>query len=109
MDRREAGAGGESHVKGGDIAEPDQKLWIAADQVEIEIGEDARGSPAAANREDRADFIVGEHGVDVCGAVAVLSGKAAIAGEEMPGGLRNEAHLGDRFLDEIEIDRQSVG
>ena len=55
----------------GDVAEAEQDLGIAPDQVVVQIGEHPCASPAATDRENGVHAAVGEETVDVCGAVFV--------------------------------------
>jgi hypothetical protein len=108
MDRGKARACGEGHVQGGDVAEADEQLWVGADGGEIEIGQDARASPAAAHREYGLHLPVGEHRVQIGGAVFILAREIAVAVEQVAGGPGLEAHRDDRFLHHIQIE-QVVG
>ena len=90
---------GEREMKRGDVAEADQELGIGPDPIEIEMREDAGAAPAAAHRENGADLPVGEHRIEVGGALLVRAGEIAVAAQEMRGELGDQAHGADRRLD----------
>jgi len=88
----------------GDVAEADEQLGIGADDVEIEMRQHPRRAPAAAHREDRADFGIGEHRVDRGGARLVRAGEIAVAAENVGRHARHQPHRANRLQNEIEIE-----
>ncbi len=108
MDRGKSRAGGERQMKRGYIAKPDQQLWIGADRREIEKRQDTRTTPPAPHCEDGAHVGIGEHRIDVRGAVRIRPRQIAPAFGQMLAQFGLEAHCNDGFLDQIQVE-QIVG
>lgn len=61
----------------GDVAVADEDFWFAPDQVVVEVWQDSWGAPAAGVADHSRYVVVGEHLIDVIGAVAVVAGEVA--------------------------------
>ena len=62
-----------------DVAVPDEHLRLAGDEVVVEVRQHARRAPSACVADDTGDGVIGEEGVDVGGAVAVMPAEVAPA------------------------------
>ena len=99
----------ERAVQGRDVAVAGDHLGVAADRVPVEVGQDPRTAPAAADREDRAHGGVGEEGVHVCGAVLVAPRQVAVAAAHVGAQTGLEREGAHDVLRDLDVDREEVG
>jgi len=79
----------------GGVAVTDQQLGIGTDRRPVEQRQDSRTAPASTHREDRADFRVGEHGVEIGCAVGIGSREIAVPVLGVRAQPRNQPHAPD--------------
>jgi hypothetical protein len=96
--------GGKRHVQRRDVAEADQQLGIGANGPEVEKRQQPGRAPAAPRCEHRLDFRVGVHGVEVRRTVPVLAGEVTEAVGKMRRKLGLQAHGGDRFNRQLQVE-----
>jgi hypothetical protein len=70
-------------VQVGDVAEPDQRLRVGADGVEVEPVDKALCAGPALGRDDRADLGIGVGGIEVGESVLVTSGQVTAPVQDM--------------------------
>ena len=70
-----------------DIAVADKRLGAAADQIEVEIRQGAGGAIAAAQADDAGHIRIGEHRVQIGGALLIRAGEIAVTPKQMAAGL----------------------
>ncbi len=100
-------------MEGGVVGVAEEGFGVATDEVEVEMGEEFGGSPAAAGAEDGVEEGVGEGGVEVAEAVGESAGEVEGAGGE---GVRHEDGLeaeltegGDAGVDAVWFGRGGGG
>ena len=79
----QAGARMQAEQQAGDVAVADDDLRVLRDRFVVEPGQRAHRAVAAAQREDRLHVRVGEHRVEVRGALPVGSGQVLGAGVDV--------------------------
>ncbi|HET9262196.1 MAG TPA: hypothetical protein VFO14_04055 [Vicinamibacterales bacterium] len=109
MERDEARPGVDREQERGDVAEAEHDLRIAADHLEVEIGQQAAAAPPAANRQDAADRGIAKRAVDVRGAVAILPRKVAVTIQQVSGYTDPEPERLQRLPGDFEVHRLEGG
>ena len=88
----------EGDLEGGEVAVAEEGLGVVAEYVHIELVEEVVGAVSAAGREEDADGVVGEGGVEV--EEALLGGAGEVeraAGEHVGRFDREEAEVAQTF------------
>ena len=88
-----------------DVAVTDDHLWIPGDGLEVEVRQQPAAAPAAADRHDHPNRIVGEEFVDVGGPVLVDSRQIPVTREHVAPHLDDEAERLERLAGDGDIDR----
>src|SRR5581483_10135550 len=81
------------------------RLRLAADEVVVQQGQEARGPVAAAHAPDRIDGVVGEHRVEIVRAGAVRARQVALTLVQVLAGPYPEAQR----LDGLRREAEAVG
>ena len=105
MDRGKSGPGRKGEMQRGDVAEPDQQLGIGADDLPVEKGEDTRAAPAAAHGKDGTHLGIGEHRVEVGGALPVGAREITVAHPDMGTQPGDQPHPPDGVLGRLDLRR----
>src|SRR5712691_279624 len=93
VERDEAGALADCYVKSRDVGVADERLRVLGDRVVVEVGDDLRGSVAAAQELDDVDLRVSEQLVDVACASRSVARDEVVVGVDAVGKLDAVAAL----------------
>ncbi len=78
MEGHHAGDGVDRQQQSRRVAEPHEDLGVGGDQIPVQEREHAVGDVPAVGRDDGLDVRVGEHGVQIAGAI--LRGSCLVPG-----------------------------
>src|SRR5262249_13883050 len=82
VERRQSASLPERRVERGDIGEPDQRLGVGGDQVELEVGEELCRAEPSLHAVDDVDLWILERGIEVASAGLRIAGDVVVTVED---------------------------
>ena len=104
MEGHQTGPGLDRAMQRGDVGIAEQDLGIALDRRVVQQRQQARGTGPAAGADDGLHRAVGEHRVEVAGAVGVATGQVAAAVAVVRTGLHHEAQRLHRLARQLQAE-----
>ncbi|MNM72185.1 hypothetical protein D3C81_838730 [compost metagenome] len=93
----------------GDVRVTEQHLGVGADAVVVQQRQQPRGTRATAHADDGLDLLVGEHGIQITGALGIGAGQMAVAGAIVLAGLHDQAQGFHRFARQLQTQALTAG